>query len=112
MRTCRTAEGADEYLIDADTWTASYCAQRLKRLYWITPSRPGWLWISPSREATIRTIGHIVASWRLVRLRLQYLLPYLTLRASRDILTQAIDQLDTLSRANYCENFLARKDTI
>jgi hypothetical protein len=61
------------------------------------------------REYTLHTITHIVASWRLVQLRLRHLLPYLTLRASRDILAQAIDQLDTLARADYCENFLSAK---
>jgi hypothetical protein len=57
----------------------------------------------------IRTISHIVASWRLTQLRLRAILPYLTLCAQRSLLRSAIDQLDRLARADYCENFIGKE---
>jgi hypothetical protein len=71
-----------------------------------------WDWycdLLQNRTYTVRTITHIVASWRLTQLRLRAILPYLTLCAQRSLLRSAIDQLDRLARSDYLESWIDAK---
>jgi hypothetical protein len=108
---CWTAEGSDEYRIPRIEWKGDYDDNyQVRCLWWLRFYLVNRLEDSLNPEPIqIRTVTHIVASWRLTQLRLRAVLPYLTLCAQRSLLRSAVDQLDRLARADYCENFLEGK---
>jgi hypothetical protein len=103
-----SADGAKEAQISRYDWIGDYDESfQIRTLRWLRFCWAGQLEDSLNPlPIKIRTITHIVASWRLTQLRLRAILPYLTLCAQRALLCAAIDQLDRLARSDYLESWI------